>query len=641
MCGIFGAVGSTQAAAITLNKLKELEYRGYDSWGIATLEGEASSKQKPHLTTQKQTSPIQLQPDQLLNQDSTLALGHTRWATHGGVTLENAHPHLNQDQTLAVVHNGIIENYQQLKSQLADNYQFASETDTEIFVHLVDRLLEDFCFLEAVRLAFQQVQGYNAFVIADSKTKQLTAIKQGSPLIIGLPEEPGNPSYLASDVNVLLEYTRRVVFLQDNQMTLLSDQAVKFINALTGHELEPKIETVNWQPEKSTQNKFKFMMENEIHDQPGVLTRIQLEFAQQVETLSRLIERFPQIYLVGCGSAYHAALTSSYLLAKQAGIKSQAVVGSEFSYQEQFCDPKNTLVIFFSQSGETIDVIKPLRAMKQKGVTTVGLVNSFGSTLYRLADHKIWLKAGPEKSVLSTKAFTAKLAIMSLVATNLAQRSAQTQIEARTQIETEIEARTQNKTRIQIETEIETTTKKTSERLAKQRQQLGLVIQDIKRILQPQFQHQYLQPVVDYLTTQPNIFGIGRGLSYPIILEAALKIKEVSYHHMEGFAGGELKHGVIALIEPGVPCLVVAPTDHEQQLTLSGAMEIKARGGKIIGLADQNHQVFDYFVPVPSRGVLSALTNSVVGQLIAYLMARALELDPDKPRNLAKSVTVV
>ncbi len=596
MCGIFGAVGQKNAPAITLKKLKQLEYRGYDSWGIASLDQKTKK-----IIIQKQTGQIQATIADLQNPDSSFAFGHTRWATHGGITQQNAHPHANSEQTLAIVHNGIIENYQELKQQLQDKYLFQSETDTEVFVYLVQEQLEKHDLAEAVRLAFGQIQGYSAFIVADSQTETMVAIKNGSPLIIGIGEK-NQKSYVASDVHALLDLTRKMIFLEDQQMAVLqAGQKVKFLSVETGETIQAQTHHLDWSNNQAEQHDYSCYLEKEIHDQQLSLNKIRWEFEPQIKKLASLIKKYKQIYLVGCGTAYHAALTSQYFLSEIAGVKTQAVAGSEFKYYEKFCQPENTLIIFFSQSGETIDIIQPLKHLKKKKITTVGVVNTFGSSLYRLTDHKIWLKAGPEVSVLSTKAFTAKIALMQLTAAYLAGK--QTYQKALTDYDASLK--------------------------------------DLEKILSDNYQQQYLQPLVKKLKKQPNIFGIGRGCSYPLILEGALKIKEVTYLHMEGFAGGELKHGVIALVEPGVPCFVLAPKDQEKELILSGAMEIKSRGGLIVGLADENNKIFDHWLPVPTRGNLSSLTSSVILQLIAFHLAIEMDKDPDKPRNLAKSVTVV
>lgn len=587
MCGIFGYVGKKSTAPeLVLESLKKLEYRGYDSWGIGIT-------QQRKIILDKHVGKIGQAQTKL--RKASLAFGHTRWATHGGVTVQNAHPHCDCQQRLAVIHNGVIENFWQLKKQLSKKHQLISETDTELMAHLIEDELKKHPFVEAVRQAFLKLKGLSAFVVMDAQSQQLVAIKNGSPLVIGLGDKE---NYLASDANCLSELTKKIIYLADNQMAVVSQDQVQISQVETGQAIPLNPEKIDWQVTQAKKGHYAHFMLKEIHEQPAVLSKIKDHFDPKIKQLAEAIKAAKKIYLVGCGSAYHAAIASSYLFAKIAHLESTPVVASEFASKEPFLN-KESLVIFFSQSGETIDIVTPLKRLKASGIKTVGIVNVVGSTLHRLADLAITLEAGPEICVLSSKALTTMISITALTSYQLANK------------------------------------------LNTGKKDLAVALKDLQKILTPAYQRRYLDPVVKKLTQVSSLYGIGRGLSFPIILETALKIKEVTYLHMEGFPSGELKHGVIALIDQGTPCFVLAPHDETQDLVLSGAMEIKARGGYLIGLSNQKQNVFDAYIPIQDAGEFSMLGKLVASQLIAYKLALHKGYDPDKPRNLAKSVTVV
>jgi glutamine---fructose-6-phosphate transaminase (isomerizing) len=592
MCGIFACVSQTKFDPNqVLASLKKLEYRGYDSWGVAV---KASSGFK----IEKQVGKIG--DHQLDLPSSTLALGHTRWATHGGVTVANAHPHLNQDQTLAVVHNGIIENHLDLWAKLKRKSQEQglkrqrlSQTDSEVFVHLVDSLKPTLGLVEAVRQAFNQLKGLSAFVVADTDAEQLVVVKNGSPVVIGLGKDQ---NWVASDAHSLLSFTNQVIFLEDNQLAVIAADRVVGYDVVTGQEVALSVQTLDWAEVTTDKGQFDHFSLKEIHEQPEVLRKIATEFETQASELAELITSHDKVYLVGCGTASYAALFASYLLAEQ-GIEAVALSGSELSHREQFMT-EGSLVIFFSQSGETIDITQPLKRVKTQGATTVALVNVMGSTLDRLADHSFLLQAGPEVSVMSTKAFMAMVGVMVRVAQQLAGKASSSE------------------------------------------SSLLTVGQSITPLLSSSYWQRSLRPAVELLAKVGHCFVLGRGKSYPIALEAALKLKEITYLHAEGFAGGELKHGVIALIETGTPCLIFAPQDETYDAIISSATEVKARGGVIIGVAQENHPVFDVHLSVTEVVGASSLSQVVVAQLLAYHLSVVKGIDPDKPRNLAKSVTV-
>jgi glutamine---fructose-6-phosphate transaminase (isomerizing) len=593
MCGIFGYIGTrTDAAEIVFGGLKTLEYRGYDSWGIAVKNSEGK------LSAEKQTGKL---PDSLphsrnLPEKSSLAIGHTRWATHGGVTVENAHPHLDCDKNIAVVHNGIIENFQELKNQLAaQDHKFYSQTDSEILPHLIEEEIKNGKgFATAVRDAFNQLHGMNAIVVAYAPSREIIAAKNGSPLAIGIGKDE---LFIASDAAGISEYTKEVIFLADHQMVILGN-GVKVLELPNGNEIKPEITTLTWDFETSTKGDYPHFFIKEIHEEPKVITNIALNGVPNAKKFAQLIHDAFGTFLIACGSASYAAIAATYLFSKIAKKHVNFAVGSEFKYIEDFVK-ENTLVIPISQSGESIDVIEPTtKAKKERGAQIASIVNVLGSTLYRLSDNNFLLEAGPEKAVVATKSFSAMIAVIFLIAYTLANR-----------------------------------TKEAQQLLVKAADNTAKILEDdyIKKV----------KTVTDVLKHKEHIYIIGRGLSYAAALEATLKIKEATYIHSEAFPGGELKHGVIALIEKGTPCIVFAPNDETYDEIVSNAQEIKARGGLIIGIGPKNNDVFDEFLPTDDIEEATILPQVAISHLLGYYLALARGLkDPDKPRNLAKSVTV-
>jgi glucosamine--fructose-6-phosphate aminotransferase (isomerizing) len=591
MCGIFGYIGRQQdAAAIVLRGLKKLEYRGYDSWGVAIgHEGRA--------LVEKKTGKI---GDATLGlAGSTIGLGHTRWATHGGVTEPNAHPHLDCTGRLALIHNGIVTNYRELREPLLRaGHRFRSETDTEVVAHLLEDCLGRTSpgpeqLLVATRRAFERLQGLNAIAVLDVVAGQIAAAKTGSPLVVGFSD---HGHMLASDYSALLEHTRRVTFVDDGQVALLTGDACRLFDAKTGHEVTPRITEVEWEAAATELSGYPDYMTKEIHEQPDVLRRIASGWRPHARRLAGMIRDARDVFIIGCGTANHAALAAQYLFARIAGRRVTVASASEFGYLRQFVGD-GALVLALSQSGETIDVIDAARTARERGARIAAIVNVEGSTLWRLADLSVPLGAGPERCVLATKSFTAKLAILLMTAY---------------QLDGGIEVAAESIASAAIETE-------------------RLLI-DARRDV--------IRQIAEAIHRRDHLFVIGRGPSYPLALEAALKVKEVSYIHAEGFAGGDLKHGVIALIEPGTPCLVLAPRDETYDDVMSGAMQVKARGATLIGMSPVPHDAFDYHIAVADLGPASAIVNAPPAQLLGYYLALLRGHDPDKPRNLAKSVTV-
>jgi glutamine---fructose-6-phosphate transaminase (isomerizing) len=591
MCGIFGYVGARDnAPQIVLEGLRKLEYRGYDSWGIAVQrDGTAAYEKQVGKIGQAETT---LPP-------STIGLGHTRWATHGGVTRENAHPHLDCGGSLAVIHNGIIENYQELRREVFEaGHSLRSATDSEVVAHLLESELEGNGrtgdgLVRAMLAVFRRLDGLNAIGVLDTASQRLVAAKSGSPLVLGWGEEA---NYIASDPNALLEHTRRLTFMENGQVALIDQHAIRVFESSSGRELPVDVTEVAWASEQADLGGYPDFMTKEINEQPAVLLRIAEEYEAQAHELADLIKKARGTYLIGCGTAANAALVAQYLFSRIAARHVNFAYGSEFGYLEHFIH-KGSLAIALSQSGETIDIVDSVNAAKERGCTIAALVNVQGSSLYRLADFRVLLGAGPERCVLATKSFTAKVAILTMAAYASDGRLEEGQ------------------------------------RLVEQ------AAAEVRALLHDE-RMETIQRIAERIRDSEHLYIIGRGPSYPLALEAALKVKEVSYIHAEGFAGGELKHGVIALIEQGSPCIVLAPHDETYHGILSGAMEVKARGGLIIGISPEDNEAFDLHIEVPDLGDAASLINVVPAQVLAYNLARLRGFDPDKPRNLAKSVTV-
>lgn len=594
MCGIFGYVGvNNNATHIVLDGLKLLEYRGYDSWGIAV-------KKNKNLIVDKYVGKIgnvKLNSQFPILPPSQLAIGHTRWATHGGVTVNNAHPHLDCKREVAVIHNGIIENFQELKEELIKkDHKFLSETDTEVVSHLVEENLKKEGFASSVRDAFNRLAGLNAIVVAYAPSSEIIAAKTGSPLTVGIGKDG---LFVASDAAGILNHTRSVMFLEDNQMVILGPSAdvLQLIRLPKGDKLRPTLHKLTWKFEQVQKGKFKHFLLKEIYEQPAVLKNIALNYDVQTVKLASLVEKAFGTFILGCGTASYAALAGTYLFSKIAKKHVNFSIGSEFKYLEDYLIPES-LIVAISQSGETIDVVDPIEKAKKKGSRIAALVNVLGSTLYRQADYKILLGAGPEKAVVGTKSFIAMIAVLLLTAYTFAKKQ------------------------------------------DRGKELLNMASENVKEILKDHYLKK-IKTLVQKLKKKEHIYIIGRGLSYATALETTLKLKETSYIHAEGFAGGELKHGVIALIEKGTSCIVIAPNDETYEDIISNAQEVKARGGLIIGIGPQNNKVFDEWLGTEDVREATIIPQVVIAQTLAYYLALARGVeDPDKPRNLAKSVTV-
>ncbi len=599
MCGIFGYVGKHKnAALLTLDGLKLLEYRGYDSWGIAVknqesipIESGSKVKNQNAIIIEKHVGKIGEASINL--PESNIGIGHTRWATHGGVTKKNAHPHLDCNHEIAVIHNGIIENYTEIREELiSKGHKFLSETDTEVIPHLIEDQMHSIGFAYSVRSAFNRLSGLNAIVVLCAPSQEIIAAKTGSPLIIG---EKNDELFVASDASGIIKHTNKLIFLKDHEMVILGKK-IQLIDLASGKKLPTRFETVDWKVEDADKGSYENFMLKEIHEQSKIVKNIAQNYEDQIVKLAKIVKKARGTFFIGAGTAFYAGLAGKYFFSKIANTHVNTTVASEFNYLEDFLTDKS-LVIALTQSGETIDVVEPLNRAKLKGSIICSILNTLGSTVYRMSDEKLMLGAGPEKAVASTKAYTAKLSVLLMLS-------------------------------YALKGEIDTAKKA-----------LISASDEIERLLSSSNQ-KIINVVVDILEKAEHIYVIGRGVSYSTSLEAALKIKEVSYIHTEGLAGGELKHGTIALITKGTPCIVFAPKDETFDAIISNATEVKARGGVIIGIGPIKSKIFDHWIEVRDIYTASVIAQIIPIQLIAYHLALRKGYDPDKPRNLAKSVTV-
>jgi glutamine---fructose-6-phosphate transaminase (isomerizing) len=588
MCGIFGYVGAERdIAPEILNALRALEYRGYDSWGIAVAAdgGIAVQKDVGKIASAQADLP-----------STTRGFGHTRWATHGEVTQANAHPHVDCTGRVSVIHNGIIDNFRALTAELeARGHVFRSDTDSEVVAHLIEECLLQGCsLLHATQKAFERLEGLNAVIAMDAISNELVATKMMSPLIAGISDD-GNVT-IASDHIALHGFATSVHYIEDDQILRIRPGSIDVFDRESLAPVDVRLVPLPIDERDLDLNGHPHYMSREMAEQPSVLERLAWEAEPTIRQLASAIEDSYGTFLVGCGTASYAALTGSYLFSRIAARHVNFVVGSEFKYHEHFLREKS-LVLALSQSGETADIVEAMHAARHHKSRLGALVNVKNSTLDRMVDLRVHLNAGPEQCVLSTKAYTAKVAVLLMTAYTLAGRYTEGR---------------------------------------------DLVLQaasGLRRMLAPEWTSQVRDTAIRIRDAE-HMFVIGRGLSYPTALEAALKIKEVSYVHAEGFAGGELKHGVIALVSDGTPCVVYAPGDETRADILSGAMELKSRGGFMIGIGAKSDPVFDIFLETPDVGDASPLVQALPAQMLGYHLALLRGYDPDKPRNLAKSVTV-
>ena len=612
MCGIVGYIGPRDATPIIINGLKRLEYRGYDSAGIAVLNGGQLEVRKDagklsQLIDLVWKSPINGAP----------GIGHTRWATHGAPNARNAHPHLGQTKRVVVVQNGIVENFLELKDELtAEGVVFQSETDTETIVHLVEHYLATGVGLvEAARKTFNEIQGANVVVLmsADEPDKIVTArIGNAGGVVLGLGEDE---NFIASDTPAIMDHTRNVIFLESRQMAVVTRKTVT-IETLDGAKVKPQVHTVSWDPVAAEKGEYRHFMQKEIHEQVRALTdtlagrvdfangKIRLPDLNLTEDLAKKIEK---IYITACGTAAYAGMVGKYLIEKIARVPVEVVIGSEFRYSDPILTDK-TVVLAISQSGETADTLAAIEEGRRKGAIIWSIVNAIGSQAMRVADGFISMQTGPEIGVASTKAFTAPLVDQYMLAILLA----------------DLRGTIDNKTRNELVSD------------------LRLIPDLVGRTLERDSE---VEGVAHALKDIRDCLYLGRGINMPIAYEGALKLKEISYIHAEGYPAGEMKHGPIALIDEHMPVLCLAPQDPWHEKMISQIQQAKARDGVVIAVATDGDDLIagmaDHVLWVPETPwMLSPVITVLPLQLLAYHIAAIRGLDVDQPRNLAKSVTV-
>ncbi len=591
MCGIFAYHGSREnAAELVVSGLKKLEYRGYDSWGIAYHQ-EDSSGQLGLFRKVGKIGEFNINANPLPR--SQLAIGHSRWATHGGVTEKNAHPHCDEEQKIAIVHNGIIENFEEIKTDLIKKgHRFLSETDSEVVVHLIEEYNKKDDFEKSTLKALQDLKGRYAILAIHAGESKLIAARRGSPLIVGIGKKE---FFIASDIPAFIEYTNQVMYLNDDEMVVIDQQPV-FYNLATNQEIEKRLVEIHLNAASAEKGNFEHFMIKEIMEQKDSLYRAIHQTDEEIINIAEEIKKAYGTFLIGCGTAGKVCLAASYIFAKIAKRQINVIVGSEFPSQQDFLKEKS-LVIAVSQSGETADTLEAIKVAKSKKTKVLSIVNVEGSTMDRESDYSLHIKAGPEKAVASTKATTSQLAILTLLAYAC-----------------------MNQLREGKKLLIETAGQ-------------------INDMLNPRYE-KHIKKIAERIQNVESMYVIGKAVNYAIALEAAIKLQEVSYIHAEGFAGGELKHGPIALITQNTPCLVLVANDDTKTDIINNAREVKARGGYIIGISPENHNVFDDWIRVPDAGIASPIVNIIPIQLLAYYLAILRQNNPDMPRNLAKSVTV-
>lgn len=612
MCGIVGYVGPRDAVPIILNGLKRLEYRGYDSAGIAVINNGQIELRRD---AGKLSQLIDLVAKSPLN--GAPGIGHTRWATHGAPTARNAHPHVGNSGKMVVVHNGIVENFLEIKDELvSEGVNFLSDTDTETIVHLAEHHKASGLSLEqAARRTFKQIEGANVVVLisADEPDKIVTArIGNAGGVVIGLGE---GENFIASDIPAILEHTRRVIFLESKQMAVVTRDSVR-IETLDGVEVKPEIHTIAWDAIAAEKGEYRHFMQKEIHEQVRALTDTlagRVDFKEgrirlpELNLTPELAHRIQRIYITACGTAAYAGMVGKYLIEKIARIPVEVVIGSEFRYSDPIVD-ENTVVLAISQSGETADTLAAMEEGRRKGGIIWSIVNAIGSQAMRVSNGYIAMQTGPEIGVASTKAFTAPLVDQYMLAILLA----------------DLRGTIDEKTRKALVSD------------------LRLIPDLAGRVLDTDAE---IEKVAYILKDITGCLYLGRGINMPIAYEGALKLKEISYIHAEGYPAGEMKHGPIALIDKNMPVLCIAPKDPWHEKMISQIQQAKARGGMVIAVATEGDELIkgmaDHVLWVPeSPWMLSPIVTVFPLQLLAYHIAAIRGLDVDQPRNLAKSVTV-
>jgi glucosamine--fructose-6-phosphate aminotransferase (isomerizing) len=590
MCGIVACIINDKAAPVLLECVQRLEYRGYDSVGIATLSGDINIRKG-----EGKIDDVQKRLD-LTDLPGKMGIAHVRWATHGLPTAKNAHPHTDCKKRIAVVHNGIIENYNELKDQLQDEgHKFTSDTDTEVIPHLLEKYMDLGNDLEeSTRLATKDINGsYAIAAFSADEPNKIIGVRKESPLIVGVGVDE---SFIASDVPAILEHTNKVIYLNDNEMVILDDEGVT-VKDMDGTILDKEVHAIKWTSDMAKKGGYEHFMLKEIHEQPEVVRNTIMEFSE-IENVVSKFPKFNRICFVACGTSYHASLIGKYLFETLLGIPTDVLLASEFIFSANALD-KQTLVILISQSGETADTLKALRIANKKALT-LAIVNVLGSTATREANHIIYTRAGPEIGVAATKTYVSQLTCIYLLAISM----------------------------------------KGDKKLLEEMQKIPGYM---KKSLEDE---DHIKDIAKKYKDSSDFFFIGRGFSYPTALEGALKLKEITYIHGEGYAAGELKHGPLALIDDGVPVLAVVPPGISHEKTLSNVQEVKARGASVIAIGSSKDEVLNSdahdIIALDDKinEMLSPIPYVVPLQLLSYYISVERGIDPDKPKNLAKCVTV-
>lgn len=605
MCGIIGYIGNKNAVSVGLDGLKRLEYRGYDSAGMTALDN------KGRICCEKLAGRVANLEQKLQekNIDSNIAILHTRWATHGKPTNKNAHPHWDCKKEIFVVHNGIIENYKTLKERLEqEGHKFNSETDTEILSHLIERFFRG-NLEEAVRKALKLVQGtYGIAVISKNEPNKIVVARNSSPLLVGIGE---NEYIIASDASAVISYTKKVIYLNDGEIGVITPEEFRILT-LDKQPVKKEVQELEWDVEEAEKGGFPHFMLKEIFEQPEAIENairgrlIKKEGLAKLgglEDVEKKLRKIKKIIIIACGTSYYAGLVGEYMLEEYAGIPTEVEYASEFRYRKPVLD-KDTAVIAISQSGETADTLAAVREAKRKGALTLGIVNVVGSTIARETDAGVYNHAGPEIGVASTKAFVSQLSILALFTLFLGRQRQMSLVMGR--------------------------------RIAEELSQIPVLA---KKILAREDE---IKKIAKKYCKSNNFLYIGRKYNYPIALEGALKLKEISYVHAEGYGAGEMKHGPIALIDENFPTVAIAPSDSVYEKMISNIEEIKARSGPIIVIATQgNKKIANDVIYIPKTlEMLTPILSVIPLQLLAYHVGVLRGCDVDKPRNLAKSVTV-
>jgi glucosamine--fructose-6-phosphate aminotransferase (isomerizing) len=590
MCGIVACIINDKAAPVLLECVRRLEYRGYDSVGIATLSGDLYIKKG-----EGKIADVQKRLE-LTDIPGNMGIAHVRWATHGLPTGKNAHPHTDCKKRIAVVHNGIIENNKELRAKLQDEgHIFTSDTDTEVLPHLIEKYMDMGNSLEvATRLTTKDIQGsYAMAAISADEPNKIIGVRKESPLIVGVGE---TESFIASDVPAILDHTKNVIYLNDNEMVILESEGV-VIKDMDGNILDKEVHTIEWTSDMAEKGGYKHFMLKEIHEQPDVVKNTLMEFSEIEKVVDKFSE-FNRICFVACGTSFHASLVGKYLFETLLGIPTDVILASEFIYSKGALD-EQTLVILISQSGETADTLRALKIANKRS-ETLAIVNVLGSTATREADHVIYTRAGPEIGVAATKTYVSQLTSIYMLA--IAMNGDKKLLE-----------------------------------------KLKMVPDYMKHALEAE---DHIIEIAKKYKDSFDFFFIGRGFSYPTALEGALKLKEITYIHGEGYAAGELKHGPLALIDDDVPVLAVVPPGESHDKTVSNIEEVKARGASVIALGSfedddlrsEAHDIIGFEEEITE--ILSPLPYVVPLQLLSYYISVERGIDPDKPKNLAKCVTV-